>query len=441
LLSIKIGVANKPKPATLRQIYMAANTTFINSTIPCNIASFFAVGINYKKTDASVRGMFAIGSEQYENVLAIAPSFGITSLFILSTCNRTEIYGFAETAEHLINLLCTQTKGSAAEFASMAYIKAEKNAIEHLFHVGAGLDSQLLGDYEIVGQLKQAVKFAKEQKFINSFLERLFNDVLQSSKKIKNETTLSDGTVSVSFAASQYIKEHVTPVVNRNILVLGAGKIGRNTCKNLVDYLGTHKITVMNRTEEKAARLATELNINYASINELDSYVASCDIIITATNAEKPIILSKQLQGGNNKLIIDLAIPHNVEESVCNLPGIRLVNVDELSKLNDLTLQQRKMEAPKAKTIINVYIADFMKWHQMRKNAPILKAIKLKLNEMAVVNTPDPLTLENSSCMLRANQQIIQTVINGVAGKMRTSNEGGCNYIQAINEFIGMVYY
>jgi glutamyl-tRNA reductase len=410
--------------------YMAANTTFINSTIPCNIASFFAVGINYKKTDASVRGMFAIGSEQYENVLAIAPSFGITSLFILSTCNRTEIYGFAETAEHLINLLCTQTKGSAAEFASMAYIKADKNAIEHLFHVGAGLDSQLLGDYEIVGQLKQAVKFAKEQKFINSFLERLFNDVLQASKKIKNETTLSDGTVSVSFAASQYIKEHVTPIVNRNILVLGAGKIGRNT----------YKITVMNRTEKKAARLATELGINYASISELDSYVASCDIIITATNAEKPIILSKQLPGGNNKLIIDLAIPHNVEESVSNLPGISLVNVDELSKLNDLTLQQRKMEAPKAKTIINVYIADFIKWHQMRKNAPILKAIKLKLNEMAVVNTPDSLTRENSSCMFNANQQIIQTVINGVAGKMRTSNEGGCNYIQAINEFIGMVY-
>ncbi|MEO8884992.1 MAG: glutamyl-tRNA reductase [Mucilaginibacter sp.] len=418
---------------------MAANTTFINSTIPCNINSFFAVGINYKKTDASVRGMFAIGNEQYESILTIAPSFGVTSLFILSTCNRTEIYGFAETAEQLINLLCTQTKGSTAEFARMAYIKAGKNAIEHLFHVGAGLDSQLLGDYEIVGQLKQAVKFAKEQKFINSFLERLFNDVLQASKKIKNETTLSDGTVSVSFAASQYIKSHTTAIVSKNILVLGAGKIGRNTCKNLVDYLGTHKITVINRTEEKAARLASELNINYASIDELDSYVSSADIIITATNAEQPIILSKQLGGGGNKLIIDLAIPHNVEESVSNLSSLRVVNVDELSKINDLTLQRRKMESPKAIAIINDYIDDFIKWHRMRKNAPILNSIKLKLNEIALLNTVGRATTDDPSNVLRANKQLIQTIINGVAGKMHNRNEGGCHYIQAINEFIGMV--
>ncbi|MDB5016832.1 MAG: hemA 3 [Mucilaginibacter sp.] len=171
-----------------------------------NISNLFIAGINYKKTDAATRGLFAINSDQYGNILKLAPSCNIDSLFILSTCNRTEIYGFAERPAQLINLLCTQTKGDSQTFTSLAYIKQGNNAIEHLFNVGAGLDSQLLGDYEIIGQLKQAVKFSKEQNFINCFLERLFNNVLQASKTIKNETQLSGGTVSVSFAAIQYIK-------------------------------------------------------------------------------------------------------------------------------------------------------------------------------------------------------------------------------------------
>ena len=413
---------------------MVTNTVFNNSALPCNISSFFVAGINYKKTDASVRGMFAIGSAQYEHILSIAPSFGVTSLFILSTCNRTEIYGFAGSANKLVELLCTQTKSSAADFTNLAYIKNDTCAVEHLFNVGAGLDSQLLGDYEIVGQLKQAVKFAKEHNFINSFIERLFNDVLQASKKIKNETALSDGTVSVSFAALQYIKEHVASFGHQNILVLGAGKIGRNTCKNLVDYLGTHNITVMNRTEDKAAAVAAELNIHHAPTSQMADYIAAADVIITATNAAQPIILRSNLENTDKKLIIDLAIPHNVEEAVGTLPNICLVNVDALSKINDLTLEARKLEAPKAKSIINVYLNDFLKWHQMRKNAPVLKAIKVKLAEIAILNQST--TAQSHFGTTASHQQIIQTVLNGVAGKMHATNQRGCHYIQAINEFM-----
>ncbi|MBS1935889.1 MAG: glutamyl-tRNA reductase, partial [Bacteroidetes bacterium] len=163
-----------------------------------DISKFFIAGINYKKTDAAVRGQFAISNEQYLQILSLAPSYGVHELFILSTCNRTEIYGFAENVSQLIDLLCTQTKSSKELFINSAYIKNGISAIEHLFNVAAGLDSQILGDYEIVGQIKQAVKFSKEQNFIGAFMERLFNCVLQSSKAIKNQTELSGGTVSVS---------------------------------------------------------------------------------------------------------------------------------------------------------------------------------------------------------------------------------------------------
>src|SRR5450432_4021979 len=223
-----------------------------------DISRFFIAGINYKKTDAAIRGQFAVSHDQYEKILALAPAHGLSELFILSTCNRTEIVGFAEDAAQLIALLCTQTAGTMETFWELAYCKNGQGALEHLFGVAAGLDSQILGDYEIVGQLKQAVKFARERGFIGSFLERLVNCVLQSSKVIKNKTALSGGTVSVSFAAVQYIKENVEIAAGKKILLIGTGKIGRNTCKNLVDYLGTTNITLINRSEEKAAELAAE---------------------------------------------------------------------------------------------------------------------------------------------------------------------------------------
>jgi glutamyl-tRNA reductase len=415
---------------------MATGTTFTDSNAPCKITSFFVAGINYKKTDSAVRGMFAVGASQYQLILSRADSFGINSLFILSTCNRTEIYGFANHPEILIELLCSQTTGTAADFVQLAYVKNGRDAAEHLFNVAAGLDSQLLGDYEIVGQLKQAVKFAKERNFINSFIERLFNDALQASKSIKNETALSDGTVSVSFAAIQYIKEHIDIVADKHILLIGTGKIGRNTCKNLIDYLGASNITLINRTEEKSIALAAELRIKHAQAKDLNQYISAADIIITATNAEKPIILSSQLQDCNNKLIIDLAVPHNVEEAVGRMVGVRLINVDELSKLNNLALEQRKAEVPKAKAIINLYLNEFMKWNQMRDNVPALKAIKLKLAEIASLNKAGNQGQQTLSGTVQPNHRAIQTVVNNAAIKMRTSNNRGCHYIQAINEFV-----
>src|SRR5687768_11182201 len=154
---------------------------------PKEISRFFITGINYRKTDTVLRGQFTISNEQYSTLLELAPSFGVTEFFIVSTCNRTEIYGFAENTSQLINLLCTQTKGSAEKFTELSYTKKGFEAIQHLFYVGAGLDSQILGDYEIIGQIKQAVKMAKNHGRIDVFTERLINCMLKSSKAIKNK--------------------------------------------------------------------------------------------------------------------------------------------------------------------------------------------------------------------------------------------------------------
>jgi glutamyl-tRNA reductase len=403
------------------------------SNKPTEISSFFIAGINYKKTDASVRGNFAINQKQYHSILHKAPFYDIAELFVLSTCNRTEIYGIANSAEDLISLLCSETSGSIEAFRKLTYIKHGMNAVEHLFDVAAGLDSQILGDYEIVGQMKQAVKFSKENGFISTYLERLTNAVLQSSKAIKSQTQLSGGTVSVSFAAVQFIRDNVINVKNKKILLIGTGKIGKITCRNLIDYLDTKKITLINRTEDKAFSLADEMGLIRASYDNIESEIEEADIIIVATNAAQPIILKNDLLLSKEKVLIDLSIPNNIEPSAKDLPHITLVNVDDLSKINDATLQKREAEVPKAKNIIAEHIAEFIEWHEMRKHVPILKAVKQKLHGMYGCNLYTSLNIDTKE---KDNPGAVQKAVNTMAVKMRAQHQPGCNYIEAINDFI-----
>ena len=396
-----------------------------------DILKFWIVGINYKKADAATRGQFAIQNEQYANLLENALANGLNEVFVLSTCNRTEIYGFADHSSQLVSLLCAHTTGTKETFLESAYIKNGNDAIEHLFNVSAGLDSQILGDYEIIGQIKTALKLSKKHGCMNVLLERLINTVLQSSKAIKNQTELSGGTVSVSFAAIQYIREHVKVIADKKILLLGTGKIGKSTCKNLVHYLQTKNITLLNRTEEKAAELAKELGLKHAPISELQEHVSQSDIILVATDSTEPTILISHLEEQKNKLVLDLSIPYNVESAAQHLPNITLINVDDLSKLKDETLTKREAEIPKAKTIIAEHIVDFMEWYEMRKHVPVLKAMKTKLKE--IHNSPLFIPLYNNTAHA---EEKIQRVLNGMAYKMKGQNQKGCHYIEAINEFI-----
>lgn len=393
---------------------------------------FFIAGINYKKTDAVVRGNYAINPEQYAIILQHAKAKGVNELFVLSTCNRTEIYGIASDAETLVDLLCGVTLGSKSDFVERCYIRQDEEALQHIFSVGAGLDSQILGDYEIVGQMKLAVKFAKEKGMIGSFMERLFNTVLQSSKQIKNETELSGGTISVSFAAIQFIRQQLVDTSNKKIVLLGTGKIGRNTCKNLVDYLDTKNITLVNRTAEKAHELAASMQLQSANWNELEQEINSADIVIVATNAEQPVVTTKNLQTNNKKILIDLSIPHNIDPSLAQKGKVVLANVDDLSKINDQTLQKRKDEVPKAVSIIRQHMNEFMIWNHQRRHVPILKAVKQKLHDMHSCG----LFLTSRRASEDINTEAIQKVVNNVAVKMRNRHQPGCYYIEAINDFM-----
>lgn len=344
--------------------------------------TFYAVGLSYKKADAETRGKFSLGNEAKSTVLKQAKSEGIGSLIVTSTCNRTEIYGFAEHPFQLIKLLCDNSLGSVEEFQKVGFIHKNQEAIKHIFRVGCGLDSQILGDFEIIGQIKSSFNEAKAHDLANAFMERLVNSVIQASKRIKNETEISSGATSVSFASVQYIMNNVSDISNKNILLFGTGKIGRNTCENLVKHTKNDHIILINRTKDKAEKIAGKFNLIVKDYDVLPLEIPKADVLVVATGAQVPTIDEDILQLNKPLLILDLSMPKNVHDNVKNIAGVTVVHLDDLSKITDVTLENRKKHIPQAEIIIEEIMEEFSTWLNGRKFAPTIHALKAKLNSI-----------------------------------------------------------
>ncbi len=345
-------------------------------------ATFYAVGLSYKKADAEMRGKFSLSDEAKDNLLNQAKEEGIDSLIVISTCNRTEIFGFAQHPFELIKLLCDNSNGTVDDFRNVAYVYKTREAIDHLFRVGTGLDSQILGDFEIISQIKNAFYLSKEKGLTTNYFERLVNAVIQASKRIKNETELSSGATSVSFASVQYIMDHVENISNKNILLFGTGKIGRNTCENLVKHTKNDHITLINRTKERALEVAGKFNLIVKDYADLQSEIRKADVLIVATGAQKPTVDKALLNLNKPLVILDLSIPMNVSEDVKTLDNVELIHLDYLSQMTDKTIERRKEFIPQAEEIIEEIMTEFIAWTKMRKFAPTIHALKSKLEQI-----------------------------------------------------------
>ena len=343
---------------------------------------FITIGLNFQKADVLTRGRFSLSAPASEALLEQALEEGIDGLLVTSTCNRTELHGFASTPQHLIRLLCHHSQGTEKEFEAVGYVYEDQEAISHLFRVGAGLDSQILGDFEIISQLKHSFNKSRENGLANAFLERLTNSVIQASKRIKSETGISSGATSVAFAAVQYLLARVPEISQRNILLFGTGKIGRNTCENLVKHTKNPHITLINRTMERAEEIGGKFHLNVRPYRELPEAVREADIVIVATGADRPTIHAEMLPSDRAFWILDLSMPMNVSPEVSALPGVTLVHLDQLSKITDSTLEARKKFIPQAEKIIDEIRGDFDQWLESRRFAPVIKALKLKLETL-----------------------------------------------------------
>lgn len=346
-------------------------------------SNFAVLSISYEKADVETRGKFAFFDENIKSFVTKVHEQDLGDAFVVSTCNRTEIYTTTNNYLLIAEEYCKTIDVQLTDFLQFANILTKEEALKHLFRVAAGLESQIIGDFEIIGQIKKAyARFKRERKNSNPFLERSINSAIQISKRIKNETGISNGAASVSYAAVHYILNNQKRITEKNILLLGVGEIGQNTVENLVKHVYQPKIKIANRTQEKAAKISEKYNIPNIDYSDFEKELANTDILIVATGAKTPIINKTHLENGKEILIIDLSIPHNVDKNASELENVTLIDVDELSKQIQETIQQREKEIPKAEVIIKEMTKDFLEWEKKRKLAPNIHHFKAVLKNM-----------------------------------------------------------
>jgi len=340
---------------------------------------FFVIGLSYKTASIDFREQFSLNDSRQHALFLDAKEKKIKDLIIVNTCNRTELYAWSKDVETLVDLLCKHSGGEKALFDQIGYKFKGEDCLNHLFRVGSGLESQILGDFEIIGQIKQGFYRSKKMGLAQGYLERLTNAVIQSSKRIKTETEISSGATSVAFASVQYILKNVIDVYSKNILLFGTGKIGANTCENLVKHTQNDHIVLINRTQEKAEKIAGKFPVKVKPYGELSTAIHQSNVLIVATGAQKPTISADLIHNTKPLLILDLSIPRNVAPEVNALPNVEVVHLDELSQITDATFEKRKQYIPKAEQILTEIENEFHVWLEHRKYVPTLKAFKKKL--------------------------------------------------------------
>ncbi|MEX0995269.1 MAG: glutamyl-tRNA reductase [Balneolaceae bacterium] len=347
------------------------------------LEDFTVIGINHWDAPVELREKFSLDTSRKKALLEGARREGITSLFIISTCNRTEIIAQETTPHELIRLLTTYSSGSLDEFHKYGFELEGKRAVQHLFRVSTGLDSQILGDLQIIKQVKEGYELSGSEDMVSGSLHRLMQHVFRSHKRSRNETSLGNGAATVAYAAVKFAIRTFDNLIDKNILLVGTGKIGKVTCKNLVN-LGAAKLTLINRTKDRAEFVADRYNLEVADIENLPDQIAESDLIIVATGSQRPVITIDHMQPSIDnpsfKIMMDLSVPRNIDPKVAELDFVDIANMDMLSDVTGQAYRKREKEVPRVKNIIEEELSEYEVWLNEQRVVPTIKALIEKLD-------------------------------------------------------------
>ncbi len=402
---------------------------------------FYLIGLNYKKADVVTRSKFSLTKDKQAELLSEAKDNGINSVVILSTCNRIEIMGFAKHPFQLISLLCKYSNGNVEEFAKVSYVLKNSEASEHVIRIATGIDSQILGDYEIVGQLKDAFGLAKKAGTLNAYLERLFNTALHASKETKNKTSISSGTTTVSYAAIQYIKNKYKEYDGKKILVYGLGDIGESTAKSCSEYLKGHEVTVINRTDAKAFELTKSVQVKARPHEELQREIQENDIVIVATGASSPTVRESDVIKDKKQLIIDLSIPRNVDPKLSGYKDKDVIDVDMLSEKTERTLEERRKQIPLVEEIIKKHKLEFYEWLSFRKSTPAINSLKKSLESIqkdAITAHAKKIDSNEADLLEDVTSQMISKIVSKFALHLKAENTKANQSIRVMKEVFNL---
>lgn len=346
--------------------------------------NLIGVSLNHKTAPIEIREALHLSKEESTELIFRLKEKIFTAGFVLSTCNRTEIFGFPKDGKAdlkpVIELLL--------DYKHVENLKSENftkyfscSAVKHIFQVASGIDSMIIGDSQILGQTKDAFQLSEELDFADSVMKRIFDTAIKVGKLSIKETLIGEGAVTVSFAAVQVVEKIFSSLANKSALVIGAGETGELAATHLHDK-GIHSLTIANRTIERAEKLAAKLNANVIAFEKVKENLHQYDIIFSATSAEGFILDYSDIKYAIKKrkgiplCCMDIALPRDIDPKVSELENVFYHDIDSLNIIVKQNLLKRQKEIPKVEKIIMDEMVNFFGWYNTLDVVPVIKAMR-----------------------------------------------------------------
>lgn len=348
--------------------------------------SFRVVSISYKKAPLEIRERLALDeSETKAFYLKLKDVLGIAEAVVISTCNRTEVYFRSETdlSSEVIKLLAANKSVPSSEIEEyFEIINDEASATTYLFEVSLGLQSQVIGDQQIINQIKNAYQWSADMQMAGPFVHRVLHTVFFANKRLVQETSFRDGAASTSYVTIDLMESFLPMLANPKILVLGLGEVGEDVAKTLFEK-GIKNVTVCNRTLAKATEVGGLYEMNVMDYEALPEQIQSFDVVVSSVRAEAPVVKAEYLSSKKSiTYLFDLSVPRSIEPGIENISGVVLYGLDEIQKRSDEALEKRKAAIPQVKAIIADMVVEVENWSKEMMVSPTIQKLKNALEQI-----------------------------------------------------------
>ena len=340
------------------------------------------LGINHKTAPVALREKVAFAEDRLVAALTtLREEMGVAEALILSTCNRTEVYWSGTASGTELSQWLERHHGDNLDLAASLYVHQESRAIEHTFSVASGLDSMVLGEVQILGQLKDAYRIAQQSGSTGPILNKLFQAAFSAAKRVRTETRIGANAVSLASATVSLARRVYEDLSAHSVLLVGAGDMNALTARHFMSA-GVKRMVIANRTVERAQTLAGELNAHAVALADLERELAEADIVISCTASPEPLISKRAVEAAIRArrrrpiFMVDMAVPRDIDPNVADLEDIYLFSIDDLQQLVDENMQQREAAAGGARLLINEEVARFLADSRAQDAGPAIRALR-----------------------------------------------------------------
>ena len=411
--------------------------------------NLIAISINHRTAPVELRESLFLSEEEVRSLIDKAKTGLLKEGLILSTCNRTEIYGIPAdltlNTPHLQNFIIENkntVKTTSENFQSFI----SRDSLEHLFRVTTGIDSLLIGDNQIYKQVKDAFRISEEMRFAGFLMKRVFDSALKAGKRAITDTAISEGAVTVAYAAVQLIEKIFSSLNKKSALVIGTGETGEIAAKHLIDR-GIEKLALTNRTQDKAEKLALNLNASVLPFEQFRNYLHNFDIIISATSSEDILISREDVKAAMKKrdfssmVLMDIAVPRDIDPESKEIDYVFYHDIDSLNIIVEQNLSKRKVEIPKVQKIIDEELDSFFEWYNSLQSAPTIKTLRDHFEAIRTEEVEKNINKFSSGDREKleiVTKRIINKILHHPTIELRKVNESGTGAEDAVTK-IGII--